>query len=172
MPFPFSAHFSKSCWYNLGHLQHFHLQSALRSIEFYEYFIGLNLTAGLGLRSGGKEGVPRKCLSKVSARAWVDLPLFPPSEGHRQKPFLPREAHLSSEIVKESWEMLWPTLPPGTTLSTKPTGMWLHEAPSYSRRHHQQQQYHQYHQYQQQHEKYPHSYFSKVSTGNAQETCI
>ena len=56
-PFPSSLHFSKSCWYNLGHLQHLHLQSVLRSIESYEYFIGQNLSATLELRSRGKEGV-------------------------------------------------------------------------------------------------------------------
>lgn len=41
-------------------------------MEFYAYFIGQNLTAGLGLRSRGNEGVPRECLPNGSAGAMSD----------------------------------------------------------------------------------------------------
>lgn len=57
--------FSKSYWYKMDHFQHLHLQSVLCSVEFYEYFIEQNLTAGLGPRSSGKEGGPRRCRPNV-----------------------------------------------------------------------------------------------------------
>lgn len=110
-PFPYlpspSSHFSKSCWYNLGHLQHLHLQSVLRSVASYEYFIGQDLSANLGLRSKERrefQGTP----SESVRRDWGDLlkgDCFP------LKNLLPRKASLSIYIGKESRELLWPTLP-------------------------------------------------------------
>ena len=88
-------YFSKSCWYNLDHLQHLHLQSVLWSTEFYEYFTEQTLTAGLGLGLGGKEGVPGECPPNASAGAWL----------------APDRLHLSACSGKESWNSLWPTLP-------------------------------------------------------------
>ena len=105
---PSSAHFSKSCWYNLGHLQHSHLQSVLRSIDSYEYFIGQDLSANSGLRSRGKEGVLGSAIRKCP-QGLGDLlkgGLLPPTI------LLPRKASLSICTGKESRERLWPTLPP------------------------------------------------------------
>lgn len=122
--FSFSPHFSKSCWYNLCHLQHLHLQSVLWWIERYKYFKGQNLTAGLGLRSKGGEGVPTKCLLNVWAGAWMDTSYFHLMRGDG-KNLSSWEAYLSAYVMRESKEVLWPTLLPGTVLGTKQTWVWL-----------------------------------------------
>ena len=107
LPSPSSAHFSKSCWYNLGHIQHLHLQSVLRSIDSYEYFIGQDLSANSGLRSRAKEAVLGSAVRKCP-QGLGDLlkgGLLPPT-------ILPRKASLSICTGKESRERLWPTVPP------------------------------------------------------------
>lgn len=97
---------SKSCQYNLDHLQHLHLQGVLWSIEFYEYFIKQNLTTGLGLRSRGRRkflgSAFRGCLQGLR-----DPWQFPPSLKDRGKNLSSPKSLSFCLCCKKSWDLLF-----------------------------------------------------------------
>lgn len=113
-------YFSKSCWYNLDHLQHLHLQGVLWSTEFYEYFRADSL-----LVSDLDAEERREFLGNA-------LPMGP------QGPHWPPTGSTFLPAGKESGssEVRFDPHCPGTALGAKPTWVWLHQASSYGRRHH------------------------------------